>query len=69
MSHGHERPHRLRDVQKEVMVQDAAALLDGKGWLPHVLRVPGVLAAAEGMAEPEPAAAEEDASALPQAAE
>ena len=64
--------HRLRDVRKEVMVADAAVLLDGKGWLPRVLRVP---AAAEGTAEmdpsaaAEPAADEEDAPALPQAAE
>ena len=67
--------HRLRDVRKEVMVADAATLLDGKGWLPRVLRVP---AAAEGTTEPsagaadapaEPAVAEEDAPALPQAAE
>ncbi len=35
--------HGLREVKKEAMVADAAALLDGKGWLPWVLRVPGVL--------------------------
>ena len=32
---------RIANSKKEVMVADAAALLDGKGWLPAVLRVPG----------------------------
>ena len=32
---------RIASSKKEVMVADAAALLDGKGWLPAVLRVPG----------------------------
>ena len=32
---------RIAHAKKEVMVADAAALLDGKGWLPAVLRVPG----------------------------
>ena len=31
---------RIASAKKEVMVADAAALLDGKGWLPAVLRVP-----------------------------
>ena len=33
---------RIANSKKEVMVADAAALLDGKGWLPAVLHVPGV---------------------------
>ena len=32
---------RIASVKKEVMVADAAALLDGKGWLPAMLRAPG----------------------------
>ena len=32
---------RIAHAKKEIMVADAAALLDGKGWLPAVLRVPG----------------------------
>jgi len=32
---------RIANSKKEVMVADAAQLLDGKGWLPAVLRVPG----------------------------
>ena len=32
---------RIANSKKEVMVADAAALLDGKGWLPAVLRVSG----------------------------
>ena len=32
---------RIAGSKKEVMVADAAQLLDGKGWLPAVLRVPG----------------------------
>ena len=32
---------RIAASKKEVMVADAAQLLDGKGWLPTVLRVPG----------------------------
>ena len=32
---------RIAASKKEVMVADAAQLLDGKGWLPAVLRVPG----------------------------
>jgi ParB family chromosome partitioning protein len=32
---------RIAHAKKEVMVADAAALLDGTGWLPAVLRVPG----------------------------
>ena len=62
--------HRLRDVRKEVMVQDAAALLDGKGWLPSRLRVPGgVEEATKADDAPEPTTHEEDAPALPVAAE
>ena len=32
---------RIAHAKKEVMVADAAQVLDGKGWLPAVLRVPG----------------------------
>ncbi len=32
---------RIANSKKEIMVADAAQLLDGKGWLPAVLRVPG----------------------------
>ena len=32
---------RIAGTKKEVMVADAARVLDGKGWLPAVLRVPG----------------------------
>jgi hypothetical protein len=32
---------RIAASKKEVMVADAAQLLDGKGWLPTVVRVPG----------------------------
>ena len=31
---------RIASSKKEVMVADAAQLLDGKGWLPAILRVP-----------------------------
>ncbi len=51
--------HQLRDVRKEVMVQDAATLLDGKDWLPRMLRVPGTGTEA----------GERDAPALPMAVE
>jgi len=34
---------RIARSKKEVMVADAAALLDGKEWLPAVLRVPGAI--------------------------
>ena len=74
--------HQLRDVRKEVMVADATTLLDGKGWLPRMLRVPDASATVEGTAEPnvaemtadaadapKPAGNEEDVPALPQAAE
>ena len=33
---------RLAGTKKKVMAADAAALLDGTGWLPAVLHVPGV---------------------------
>ena len=33
---------RLAHAKKEIMVADAAQLLDGKAWLPAVLHVPGV---------------------------
>ena len=33
---------RVANSKKEVIVADAAALLDGKGWLPAALHVPGV---------------------------
>ena len=32
---------RIASAKKEILVADAAKLLDGKGWLPTVLRVPG----------------------------
>jgi len=32
---------RIASSKKEIMVADAAVLLDGKGWLPAVLRIPG----------------------------
>ena len=34
---------RIASAKKEVMVADAAQLLDGKGWLPAMLRVPGAV--------------------------
>lgn len=67
--------HRLRDARKEAMVRDAAALLDGKGWLPRALRVPGTAAGGDGSAEkaaendPTPLPCEAEPPALPQAAE
>ena len=33
---------RLAGTKKKVIAADAAALLDGTGWLPAVLHVPGV---------------------------
>ncbi|NOG74233.1 ParB/RepB/Spo0J family partition protein [Roseicella sp. DB1501] len=72
---GADAAHRLRDARKEAMVRDAAALLDGKGWLPRALRGPGtavegngaVSDAAEAGPAPLPCGAEPPA--LPQAAE
>ena len=34
---------RIASAKKEVMVADAAQLLDGRGWLPAMLRVPGAV--------------------------
>ena len=67
--------HWLRDARKEAMVRDAAALLDGKGWLPRALRVPSTAAGGDGTAgeaaenDPTPLPCEAEPPALPQAAE
>ncbi|MCK8788154.1 ParB/RepB/Spo0J family partition protein [Roseomonas sp. NAR14] len=71
---GGDAAHRLRDV-KEAMVRDAAALLDGKGWLPRALRVPGTAVAGNAAtneaaeAGPAPLPCKAEPPALPQAAE
>jgi len=55
---------RIAHAKKEVMVADAARVLDGKGWLPAMLRVPGGTRplnsgdAPTASAEPMPMAAE-----------
>ncbi|MBS5904548.1 MAG: hypothetical protein KIC89_17895 [Acetobacteraceae bacterium] len=62
--------HRLRDARKEAMVRDAAALLDGKRWLPRALRVPEGPTKGDGMPGDAPALAANDGAAdLPAAAE
>ena len=53
---------RIANSKKEVMVADAAQLLDGKGWLPAVLRVPGTVSTVDSgdaqVTSPVPMAAE-----------
>ena len=38
---GADAAHRIAGTKKPIMVAEAAALLDGTGWLPAVLQVPG----------------------------
>ncbi len=51
-SAGEDAARRLAGMKKDPMVETAAALLDGRGWLPAVLRVPGAVAASDVAAPP-----------------
>ncbi|MGG5811661.1 ParB N-terminal domain-containing protein [Falsiroseomonas sp. CW058] len=49
---GEDAARRLAGMKKEPMAEAAAAALDGRGWLPAALRVPGAVAANDDAAPP-----------------
>lgn len=49
---GEDTARRLAGMKKEPMAEAAAAALDGRGWLPAALRVPGAVAANDAAAPP-----------------